>query len=245
MPERIIPGTKWWERQGGAHISRYEFALPYTKNKKVLDVGCGAGYGSYYLAANGAKSVLGIDFSKKAIKFAGRHYSCGNLSFGALDAVLLPELNQKFDVIVCFEVIEHLVDYDKFLEGVYNVLLEGGILVISTPNKDKFCAKDNLYHYHEFSPSELKNLLESKFQKVALYGQVPKTSYMNSQEEPVKNRGTESAFIEQWIKNPLLTVLYFLGIFKHKQLKSSDFQFVTGSFESKALNLVAVCEKNG
>src|SRR5215475_9744123 len=88
------------------HIQRYEFALSYCRGKSVLDAGCGTGYGSHFLAANGAKSVLAVDISDEALTEARQRYKAGGLSYERRDVESLgddPALSGKFDVIVNFE----------------------------------------------------------------------------------------------------------------------------------------------
>src|SRR3954466_7962344 len=77
--ERLIPG------QGDVdllneHMARYTFAARLTRGKRVLDAGCGAGYGSAELAQS-ALSVVGLDVAPEAIDFANAHYQAPNLRF--------------------------------------------------------------------------------------------------------------------------------------------------------------------
>src|SRR5258708_940555 len=62
------------------HVKVYRFASQFCSGKKILDVGCGTGYGSSCLA-DSATSVVGIDFSRHAIAYAKRHYSARNIEF--------------------------------------------------------------------------------------------------------------------------------------------------------------------
>ena len=56
-------------------LAKYSFAAGYVKDKVVLDVACGAGYGSRYLFDKGAKTVVGGDISPEAIKAARTLYT--------------------------------------------------------------------------------------------------------------------------------------------------------------------------
>ena len=71
------------------NIQRYEFALEYSREKRVLDAGCGTGYGSHFLAANGARSVLAVDISDNAIAEAKDNYRLDNLRYEGRDVQLL------------------------------------------------------------------------------------------------------------------------------------------------------------
>src|SRR6188768_3607625 len=116
------------------NIQRVEFSLDWCRGKRVLDAGCGSGYGAYFLASNGAATVLGIDISRDAIDDATRTYRRENLNFRIrdLESIDDAELRGKFDVIVNFETLPHLAHPDKFIRGMKSALVTGGIYVVST-----------------------------------------------------------------------------------------------------------------
>ena len=98
VPERIIPGqTPLYLFQ--KHISRDQFATSYVSGKTVLEIGCGHGYGTFYLAQH-ADNVLGIDVASKVINEARQQYHKPNLRFQAMDATDLNLPNAFFDVCV-------------------------------------------------------------------------------------------------------------------------------------------------
>ena len=172
--ERIVPDkTPYMCFQ--QHINRYHFASHLCKNKLVLDVACGTGYGSDYLIKNGAKNVTGLDISAEAIDYAKYNYKNPNLTFIVGDATKLPFKNEYFDIIVSFETIEHINEYKKFLEECKRVLKKGGVFVCSTPNKrfnSKFLKKQlNPFHVIEFYPEEFQILMNNYFHDTKLYGQ--------------------------------------------------------------------------
>src|SRR5262245_12970795 len=160
------------------HIQRYEFALSYCRGKRVLDAGCGTGYGSHFLAANGAKSVLTVDISAEALTEARQRYKADGLSYERRDVESLgddPALTGKFEVIVNFENLEHLHNPAQLVKGASRLLTKGGIFITSTPNGD-ISSKDasgkptNIFHVKEFTAEELASLLLPHF-KFELYGQ--------------------------------------------------------------------------
>ena len=105
-PERIVPD----ETEPGIvalHLKRYEFARPYCVGKRVLDAGCGVGYGSAFLG-EAARSVVGVDVSAEAIEYARTRYGGRNVEFAVGDLQQLERGDAEFDAIVAFEVIEHL-----------------------------------------------------------------------------------------------------------------------------------------
>ena len=87
------------------HVATYKYALKFIENKRVLDYGCGSGYGSYFLSEK-AKSVIGVDINPDAVLMAQKNYVSENLSFSEIKS-----LNEKdFDVITSFQVVEHVPD---------------------------------------------------------------------------------------------------------------------------------------
>jgi 2-polyprenyl-3-methyl-5-hydroxy-6-metoxy-1,4-benzoquinol methylase len=99
--------------------------------KRVLDVGCAAGYLSRRLAGRGAH-VIGIERDKSVAESA-REF-CDEVLIGDVESMELPFAEGSFDAIVCGDVIEHLRDPERFLERVRPLLSPGGRLVLTTPN---------------------------------------------------------------------------------------------------------------
>jgi 2-polyprenyl-3-methyl-5-hydroxy-6-metoxy-1,4-benzoquinol methylase len=161
------------------NIQRYGFALEYSSGKRVLDAGCGTGYGSHFLSANGARSVLALDISTEAITEAKDNYRLDNLRFEARDVELLgddPALRGEFDAIVNFENLPHLLHPERLISGVATILLQGGTLITSTPNGAISDVDENgkpLYRFHQrvFTANDLNSLLSPYFHRVSIYGQ--------------------------------------------------------------------------
>ncbi|MFX1494800.1 MAG: class I SAM-dependent methyltransferase, partial [Promethearchaeota archaeon] len=106
--ERII--VKDWDSTKNSrninkmiHIKRYDWVKNFVRNLKVLDNGCGTGYGTYFLAKNQVKEILGIDISIEAIKYAQRNYHSHNLQFKQMDSLSLKFLNNHYDAIISFD----------------------------------------------------------------------------------------------------------------------------------------------
>lgn len=169
MPS-TMPGDIYQE-----HIARYEFAASLARNKLVLDIACGAGYGSNYLEKEGTRMVVGGDVNKEAIHYAKAHYNIGELFFLLLDATNLPFRKNIFDVIVSFETIEHLKDNRRFLSACKEVLRKDGFLVCSTPNSLVTLSDSgkplNPFHVYEFTVREFHDLLSGYFKNVTIYVQ--------------------------------------------------------------------------
>ena len=135
--ERFIPdiSTEFLSQE---HITRYLFAAKFVAKKQILDVGCGSGYGSDILANSGATKVIGIDISDDAISYCKKHYARKNLKFEQGDCTSLLYKDNSFDVIVAFELIEHIDKEQKFLSEVKRLLKNNGIFILSTPNKNTY-----------------------------------------------------------------------------------------------------------
>src|SRR5262249_24097621 len=106
--ERLIPGQVSVDLLN-EHMARYQFALRLARGKRVLDAGCGAGYGSAELARV-AEQVTGVDIAGDAVEYAREHYQAANLQFQEGSVTRLPFPEGSFDLVVAFEVIEHLED---------------------------------------------------------------------------------------------------------------------------------------
>jgi glycosyltransferase involved in cell wall biosynthesis/SAM-dependent methyltransferase len=168
--------SPWW----GEHRSRYRFAEGLVPGKRVLDVGCGSGYGAELLRDAGASQVVGIDISAAAIEQASRR-SSRRLSFTLADAFDLPYDACAFDLVVSFETLEHVLDGHRFLQELRRVVSDDGIVLISTPNayhtKPINCRPRNPYHVREYTPPELRALLQRYFSTVSLLGQRPHSRF--------------------------------------------------------------------
>jgi len=167
----------------GDHTARYAFSKAYVIGRIVLDAGCGVGYGADYLVQNGANFAVGLDISIKAIKIAKSRYKNANIDFIVADCAKLPFKNGAFEVILSFEVIEHLLDHEKFLFEVVRCLKDVGVFISSTPNKlisspngEKSLSK---WHVKEFSPDELHQVLLKYFQRIFMSGERPRKLSIN------------------------------------------------------------------
>jgi SAM-dependent methyltransferase len=169
--ERVIPGhvnNDLWSE----HIARYAYARRYADGRRTLDAGCGTGYGSAELAQS-AINVTGLDVAPEAIAFARATYPIPGLRFVVSSCATMPFPGKAFDLIVAFEVIEHLPDHRAFLQECARVLTHPGLFIVSSPNK-KYYAETrvktgpNPYHVHEFEAQEFVEELSGVFQNVRL-----------------------------------------------------------------------------
>src|SRR5580698_10136591 len=105
MVERLSLGDKSLLYSYADHFLRYEWVLQFCRGRRVLDAGCGTGYGSHFLAANGASAVLAVDISEEALSEATQNYRLDNLRYERRDVETLGDdqaLSGQFDVVVNF-----------------------------------------------------------------------------------------------------------------------------------------------
>ncbi|AXE63393.1 hypothetical protein BBF93_03550 [Hyphomonas sp. CACIAM 19H1] len=150
------------------HRHRYIFAMHYCKGKRVLDIASGEGYGSAMLAQV-AEQVKGVDISEEAVRHAQKSYTTDNLEYICGSATAIPLDDHSVDVVVSFETIEHFIGHDKFISEIRRVLVPGGLLIMSSPNKEIYSTihgNHNEFHVSELTKKEFRELLGSAFRNV-------------------------------------------------------------------------------
>jgi SAM-dependent methyltransferase len=170
--ERVIPGqvdVDLWNE----HLARYAFAARFASRGRVVDAGCGTGYGSAELARS-AGSVLGLDSSPEAVRYARDHYAARNLRFLTASCGALPLPDASVELVVALEVIEHLTEWQGFLAEARRVLAPAGQFIVSTPNKEYYAESRRLtgpnpYHVHEFDFAQFCAQLRSLFPHVTVF----------------------------------------------------------------------------
>jgi SAM-dependent methyltransferase len=113
--------------------------------------------------------VLGVDIAEAVVE-AARPTMPAGVELRAGDVEDLDLEDDSFDVVVCFETIEHVRDRDAALGELWRVLAPGGVLAISSPNRDAYVA-GNPHHIFEYSPEELRAALAERFAHVRLFRQ--------------------------------------------------------------------------
>jgi len=165
--EFFVPG-KASLRIAEDHMERYKFAANYSKGKAVLDIACGVGYSGPLFIQNEALSYDGVDINEELINNAKLSYKSNKIIYHLGDICTFNN-DRKFDLITCFETIEHVEDYKGAIKNLYNNLKPGGKLLISSPNRvvtSPNCISlsdkpKNKYHCQEFIPHELLQILKS------------------------------------------------------------------------------------
>lgn len=152
-----IAEENYWFRR---HEIAYVRMLEQCAGQVVLEAGSGEGYGANMIAGVAAP-VTGLDYDDSAVAHVRAKYPRVEMVQGNLAE--LPLADASVDIVVNFQVIEHLWDQSQFLRECLRVLRPGGKLLISTPNRITFSpGRDtplNPFHTRELNAAEMTELL--------------------------------------------------------------------------------------
>jgi SAM-dependent methyltransferase len=170
--ERTIPDLdieNYWFRR---HQVVYQRLAPRCAGRDVLEAGCGEGYGAD-LIAGVAGRVVAVDYDEAAVAHVRSRYTRVEVMRANLAELPLPDAS--VDVVVNFQVIEHLWDQAQFVNECARVLRPSGLLMVSTPNRITFSpGRDtplNPFHTRELNADELTELLvDAGFRDVSITG---------------------------------------------------------------------------
>ncbi|MCH5643007.1 MULTISPECIES: bifunctional 2-polyprenyl-6-hydroxyphenol methylase/3-demethylubiquinol 3-O-methyltransferase UbiG [unclassified Gordonia (in: high G+C Gram-positive bacteria)] len=158
--ERTVPGIpaeNYWFRR---HEVAYDHIVARCAGRDILEAGSGEGYGAAMIATV-ANSVTCVDYDQSAVEHTRRRYP--GLIVHQANLIDLPLPDASVDIVVNFQVIEHLWDQPAFVAECRRVLRPGGQLLMSTPNRITFSpGRDtplNPFHTRELSAAELTELL--------------------------------------------------------------------------------------
>ncbi|HWP65481.1 MAG TPA: methyltransferase domain-containing protein [Candidatus Limnocylindria bacterium] len=153
-----LPGTdEEFAVDMARHVAAYRWAMEQADGKTVLDVGCGEGYGTAMLAEVAAQAV-GLDRAE-AVVAASARYRAPNLAYRSTDLSRLTAVEERFDLVVSFQVIEHVPDPVAFLGGLKHCTAPGGRVLVTTPNR-LMSVSENPYHLREWTAPELLALAQ-------------------------------------------------------------------------------------
>jgi SAM-dependent methyltransferase len=159
--ERTMPGIpheNYWFRR---HEVVYRWVCARLLDnarppRRLLDAGCGEGYGAAMLERATAATVTGIDYDQAAARHVRQSYDRLHVTVGNL--VDLPFAGQTFDAVVSLQTIEHLWNQPAFVAECARVTVPLGLVVLSTPNRLTF-PPGNICHAEELTGPELRSLL--------------------------------------------------------------------------------------
>lgn len=188
--ERTLPGIPdenyWYRRHEVAYLAALQLVHEIGSEARVLDAGCGEGYGADLLAGTAAQ-VVGFDRDSAAVEHARRMYTRPGLLFVTADLQqpeTIPE--GSFDLIVALHVLDHLETPETAVETLAHRLARGGGLYVATQNHLLLTGAGhapNPFLRSEFGPAELTNLLGRHFAEVALWGLVHSGELLEAEKE--------------------------------------------------------------
>jgi 2-polyprenyl-3-methyl-5-hydroxy-6-metoxy-1,4-benzoquinol methylase/glycosyltransferase involved in cell wall biosynthesis len=173
---RVAPGFAWNELYIHS-AKRYLFAAEWARGLRVLDLGCGVGYGAKILARSAAQ-VVAADVDEHPLRYGEETYPDAKIQrvhiAPVTEAQGLPFADGSFDAVVSVEVIEHVPveQMQAFFAEMARVLKPSGAVILSTPNKNVYIHYPDPYHVSLMTLEEFSRLLNSQFEDVQVYGQL-------------------------------------------------------------------------
>lgn len=232
----------------------YSFCLQFIKNKEVLEIGSGSGYGTYRLAKI-AKNVLGIDSDGTVIKKSKEKYKINNLKF-MFSRMETFKTDNRFDCAIALQVFEHIENPESFLDKMASLIKKDGFLIISTPNSQTQSYNENPYHYKEYSFAELKVILSRYFKEIKLCGLLGDSKVMNF--EKMRKRYILSVLsmdkfnlrriIPRRLKQLAFDLITFMNriMYRQKNIKlnqkilENNYKVIEGNVPN-AIDIIAIC----
>lgn len=156
-----------------------------THGDRLLDIGCGTGYFPAFMANRGY-SVTGVEVDPDARKFAREQFG---LQVHTPVEFLDSRIQGRFDIITLWHVLEHLDDFDLYIDRMLEYLMPEGTLVIALPNcssldarhyKEFWAGYDVPRHLWHFTPSTFKVLAEKHHLKVLKMRRLPLDPFYNA-----------------------------------------------------------------
>jgi SAM-dependent methyltransferase len=191
----------------------------------VLELASGEGYGAAILARN-AERVIAVELDGDAVAHSRGKYRLDNLEFvvgSMLD--LDPYPDGSFDLVVCFEAIEHVREQRELIEEIARVTGPEGVVVLSTPDRDSYNAmldEPNPFHVRELNQSELLALLRPHFQHVTLWGQSPVNGSRLTPLDAAGTGETEEMLVvrgdDEWSDQAAAVPTYLVAVASHVAL---------------------------
>lgn len=160
--ERLLPEHYRGRLVHAEHLARYRLATQLAGAKRVLDAACGEGYGAAMLHAAGSERVTAVDLDPATVAHVRERY---RVEAQVADVRSLPFGDDAFDLVVCFETIEHVQEPERALDELARVRAPGGLLMISTPVAGQYLV-ENEFHVREFEHDEFLAALHERFDAV-------------------------------------------------------------------------------
>ena len=199
------------------------------------------GYGSKILHDAGPYEIYGCDISMETIKYAENNFGNKNTNFQIMDAGTIGFKDESFDCIISLETIEHLQNFQNAFQEFYRLLKKDGILIISTPNKNRLNRPNNPFHYKEFTKDELIKYLNEYFPNVMLYSQLLYTKSIN--------RRILRSVVDRIVKIDFLRLRRILGrkmqdkMLDRIDITNKQFEPILFEEEHRPKTFITICKK--
>lgn len=234
------------------HRSAYLYAIQAIRSRgldrphRTLDLGCGNGYGSAELADVGGR-VVAVDRISP-----DEQHRRDRLQYVRADLAGVPLAPQSFDLVVSFQVIEHLEDPTAYLRAIASATRADGMALVTTPNilqSDRV----NPFHVHEYEPQELRRLFEPYFERVEMMGvgmSEAAARYQADRLERIRRiMRLDPLGVRNWLPRGVIdwlfarfSIIVRRGIQKGEGLPDLGVEdFPVGPANAESLDLLAVC----
>ncbi|HEY5197633.1 MAG TPA: class I SAM-dependent methyltransferase [Solirubrobacteraceae bacterium] len=252
MTPAVVTGERVTTRSGGfnptwqRHVAAYRAAAPLLGPGRVLDLGCGIGH-SYELLA--PRETVGLDRDASAL--------AGQRRVTVLaDMRSLPFPPASFASVLSVHSIEHVPDAGVVVAEVLRVLEPGGTAVLVTPNRFTFGRPDEIidpYHYVEYGPVELAELLAAHFSRVEIHGLFGSPRYLEliAEQKATLDRllALDPLRLRRLVPRRVLQRLYDSRLTRERAredprtelITPDDFELGSERIAQDALDLIAVC----
>lgn len=169
--ERFDPDLHGSGLIAAEHLARYQAVCPIAPGKRVLDIAAGTGWGARMLLDAGAKEVVGVEIDSPTVDQANRRFGVpSKLTFEQGDLLRLGDHLGTFDLITCFETLEHVTETALALASLHTRLSSSGVLVCSVPNASQEFVP-NPFHLVSFDQELFEKLVRAEFTQVAIFTQ--------------------------------------------------------------------------
>ena len=205
------------------HLIAYKEAAKIISGT-VLEIGSGEGYGIMELASK-ADHYIAVDKYKTSI--SDELKAANNITFIETNVPPLKGIeDNSVDFVVTFQVIEHIKDDKRFLREIYRVLKPGGKVMLTTPNSLMSLSR-NPWHFREYTPKEMGEVLKSSFDKYELkgvFGNEKVMEYYHKNKESVRKiMRFDILNMQYWLPRLILRVPYdILNRFNRHNLQDNN-----------------------
>ena len=159
VPDELATGDATGDESLRLHLERYRFAARHARHGRLLDLACGAGYGTRLLAdeATGISEAVGADISPEAISYARQRYGRPGVAYCVADGAGFLDA-EGFDTVVSLETIEHVPAPESLAERLVGLVRPGGVLVASVPTTPSVDV--NPHHQSDFTERSFRRMFE-------------------------------------------------------------------------------------